>query len=157
LSAYAAVGETFQLRFEFGVDGCNGLEGWYLDNVLFCASEVSVGRIPDGGNAPGTPLTVDKALGTEITLSWASSCHIADGDYEIYEGTIGEFGIRDAKFCSTGGATTKTFEPGAGSVYYLVVPRNQDREGSYGTNSAGDQRLPAAGACLVQAITDSCP
>jgi hypothetical protein len=157
LSAYAAPGDTLQLRFEFGVDGCNGLVGWYLDNVLVCASEVSAGQIPNGGDATGPPLTMTKAVGTEVTLSWGASCHVADGDYEIYEGTIGDFGNRDAKFCSTDGAITKTFEPGAGSVYYLVVPRNQDREGSYGTNSAGDQRLPAAGACLVQAITDTCP
>ena len=28
-----AAGETIVIRFAFGVDGCNGLDGWYLDRV----------------------------------------------------------------------------------------------------------------------------
>jgi hypothetical protein len=28
-----APGDTIRLRFDFGVDGCNGVLGWYLDNV----------------------------------------------------------------------------------------------------------------------------
>jgi Zn-dependent metalloprotease len=33
LSALAAPGDTARLRFAFGVDGCNGLDGWYVDDV----------------------------------------------------------------------------------------------------------------------------
>ncbi len=33
LSGYARGGDTIVLRFDFGVDGCNGQDGWYVDNV----------------------------------------------------------------------------------------------------------------------------
>jgi hypothetical protein len=157
LGAYANAGDTIRLRFELGVDGCNGLQGWYVDNVLVCSSTVSAGRIPNGDSVQGMPLSAAKAQGTEITLNWAASCHVADSDYEIYEGTIGDFGSHSWKYCSTGGATTMTFEPGANSVYYLVVPSNLDREGSYGTDSDGIQRTQGAPACLEQSITTTCP
>jgi hypothetical protein len=31
-------GDTIRLRFDFGRDGCNGVDGWYVDNVkvLIC-------------------------------------------------------------------------------------------------------------------------
>ena len=34
LSALAAAGDTLTLRFDMGRDGCNGVEGWYVDNIL---------------------------------------------------------------------------------------------------------------------------
>jgi len=33
LGGYARGGDTIVLRFDFGVDGCNGQDGWYIDNV----------------------------------------------------------------------------------------------------------------------------
>jgi len=80
LGAYAGAGDTLRLRFELGVDGCNGLHGWYVDNVLVCSSTVSAGQIPNGGSVPGLPLSATKAQGSEITLSWAASCHVSDSD-----------------------------------------------------------------------------
>ena len=28
-----AAGDTIQLRFDFGMDGCTGVDGWYVDDV----------------------------------------------------------------------------------------------------------------------------
>lgn len=41
LSNYASPGDTIQLRFEFGADGCGGNDGWYVDNphVYYCDAE----------------------------------------------------------------------------------------------------------------------
>ena len=39
-----------------------------------------------------------------------------------------------------------------GDTYYLVVPHNGSREGSYGTDSSGRERPPAIEACLPQAV-----
>ncbi len=36
LSGLATSGDSVRLRFTFGVDGCNGVEGWYVDNVRVC-------------------------------------------------------------------------------------------------------------------------
>ncbi len=33
LSGLAGAGDTVSLRFDFGIDGCNGVTGWYVDNV----------------------------------------------------------------------------------------------------------------------------
>lgn len=46
LAGIAAPGETVVVRFAFGVDGCNGLDGWYLDRVQL----VEVGPPPRHGS-----------------------------------------------------------------------------------------------------------
>jgi hypothetical protein len=43
LTTYAASLETIRLRFELGVDGCNGSEGWYVDNVRVCGNCAGAG------------------------------------------------------------------------------------------------------------------
>ena len=98
-----------------------------------------------------------KAGGADITLTWGSSCFApTDNDYAIYEGTIGTYYSHSSRFCSTGGALTKTFTPLGGNKYYLVVPLNGQREGSYGLNSAGSERAAGAGECLPQ-LFEGCP
>ena len=75
---------------------------------------VSAGRVPDGSTGP--PLLVAKAEGGQIRLDWGPSCFATDTDYEIYEGTIGSYYSHAQKFCTTGGATTKTFTQPAGNT-----------------------------------------
>jgi hypothetical protein len=43
LTTYAGSLETIRLRFEFGVDGCNGAVGWYVDNVRVCGNCAGAG------------------------------------------------------------------------------------------------------------------
>ncbi len=125
--------------------------------VEFSVPGVPAGRIPDGDQVAGTPLTLQHAAPGTITLTWAPSCLPGDTDFEIYEGTVGDFTSHVPRFCGTGGATTSTFLPAAGNTFYLVVPRNATREGSYGTDSNSVQR-PQGGvfACWDQEI-DACP
>lgn len=113
------------------------------------------GAVPDGGRVSGAPLTVEKVPGQRIRLSWSPSCAPGSNDYAIYEGTIGDWDSHMPLFCSTGGATTRTFGR-LGSNYYIVVPRNGVREGSYGLDSAGNERPPSAMACLPQEV-GGCP
>ncbi|MFK7886510.1 MAG: M4 family metallopeptidase [Gammaproteobacteria bacterium] len=42
LTAMAAQGDQVELRFEFGTDGCNGVTGWYVDNVQAFSCSASV-------------------------------------------------------------------------------------------------------------------
>jgi len=114
------------------------------------------GAVPDGGGAPGVPLTVTASAGN-LTLSWGSSCAAGDTDYEIYEGSLGSFYSHAQKFCTTGGATTKTFPQPAGNAYYLVVPRNSVSEGSYGHAGGGAEIPQGTAACLPQQIAQTCP
>ncbi len=102
-------------------------------------------------------LDVTRAPTGNLTLSWGQSCSGTDNDYEIYEGTLGSFTSHVSRFCSTGGLTSKSFTPPSGNAYYLVVPRNAAREGSYGTRSDGAERPPASAACLPALIAATCP
>lgn len=61
LYGLALPGDTIQLRFDFGTDGCNGVLGWYVDNVeaYSCSAELppvcgdgelTIGEMCDDGN-----------------------------------------------------------------------------------------------------------
>ena len=62
LFGLALPGDTIKLRFDFGTDGCNGLDGWYIDDVhvYSCSAEplpvcgdgkVEPGEMCDDGNS----------------------------------------------------------------------------------------------------------
>jgi hypothetical protein len=107
-----------------------------------------------GGTHAGTINGVLRSRGIPRTGTPASSA--GDTDFEIYEGTIGDFAGHAPRLCSTGGATTATLTPASGSSYYLVVPRRASVEGSYGLRSDGTQRPAGAGACLPREIAAIC-
>jgi hypothetical protein len=75
LGAYADPGDSVRLRWDFGVDGCGGLFGWYLDDVTVhaCTSNVeptvSIGDVSvvEGSVADHTPVSFT------VTLSHASA------------------------------------------------------------------------------------
>jgi Zn-dependent metalloprotease len=46
LAGIAAPGDSIELRFELGTDGCNGIIGWYVDDVRVYACEGDVGPTP---------------------------------------------------------------------------------------------------------------
>jgi hypothetical protein len=98
----------------------------------------------------------DLAATGEVNLRWSDSCLIDDDDYEVYEGTLGDFASHAPVLCSTSGATTATITPAAGNTYYVVVPRNAAAEGSYGVDSALVERPRSTAACLPQSIA-VCP
>jgi hypothetical protein len=113
---------------------------------------VAGGYVPDGADVSGTQLRIGKAGAEDVTLAWGPSCLSTDTDYEVYEGTLGDFGSHAPVLCSTGGATMVTLTPEAGDRYFLAVPRNGMREGSYGLDASDVQRPQAVSACLIQEI-----
>ena len=120
-----------------------------------CTGCGGAGRIPGAHNVSGAPLQVTKATGSDLTLSWTAACGNGD-DYEVYEGTLGDFGSHQRKLCSTGGQTSTTITPAAGGRYFLVVAASAGEEGSYGQGSDGSERAVASDACLPQQI-GTCP
>jgi hypothetical protein len=110
----------------------------------------AAGRIPDDVE----PLRIGRA-GSQITLSWGASCLASDTTYGVYEGILGDWAGHKPRSCaaSTG---TLTITPGTGNRFYLVVPKNSVREGSYGVNSNGLERPAGAITCADQEIAD-CP
>lgn len=144
----------------------NGSEfaSWSVDGAWPPSSQVSdfsllpaSGAVPDGGGVSGTPVRINKAGGSNLTLTWGVSCGGSDTDYEVYEGTIGgTFSNHAVRLCTTAGATSSTLLPGTGNQYYLVVPRNAVSEGSYGVRGNGTERPTSPAACLHQEI-GACP
>jgi hypothetical protein len=117
---------------------------------------IAAGRVPDGASLPGPDVLKIDRVGNQLVLSWGPSCLATDGDYEIYEGTLGSYESHQPIACSTNGDLTYTHAAPAASAYYLVVPANFRFEGSYGLESAGPERPVGATACLPRAI-GACP
>ena len=117
----------------------------------------SPGRVP-ADSLTGTPLTIGKnatAPGA-IDLDWGPSCGVGS-DYSVHQGVIGIWYSHDKKLCSTQGATAATLTPGPGALYFLVVPVDLTREGSYGVNSSGIERPRSANTCRVASDNLHCP
>lgn len=112
----------------------------------------ALGHVPNGGDSPGQPLLLDKLAGGDLGLSWGQSCIGGISDYSIYSGSIGDFGSHMSITCSTDGATSRSVDSTPGSAYFLVVPTNGVREGSYGNSSFG-VRDQGPAACRAQAVT----
>ena len=117
----------------------------------------SPGQVPDGKKFLGSKLRVSKTTGTpgKLDLSWGESCAGAK-DYAVAEGTLGSWYSHRAISCSTGGVTFARIVPGSAARYYLVVPLNDEAEGSGGTNSAGAERPQSAPACRAVATASRC-
>jgi hypothetical protein len=100
------------------------------------------------GEVPET-LVMNLTPGGDVTLDWHTSCQSGDTDYEVYTGTIGDFSSYTPELCTTNGQTAATVTV-PDNTFFLVVPHNTDREGSYGETSAGVPRPRSTSACLPQ-------
>ncbi len=114
------------------------------------------GKVPDGDDVSGTPLVLAKGLGGAVDLQWGVSCLGTDTDFAVYEGSLGAFTSHVPVVCSTTNLPMASLVPSAGNRYFIVVPRNASREGSYGRSSANVERPPSGAACLPQALA-ACP
>lgn len=147
-----------------------GLGGWWDacalgvsgDWVFFveyrkvnCAAS-GPGSVPDGDVVAGVPLRINRGVGGSLDLSWGASCSPTDTNYSVYEGPLGSFYDHLPKSCGTGG-TTANISPSGSNTYYLVVPRDNSNEGSYGLDSSGIPRPAAIATCRPPAATVSCP
>lgn len=129
--------------------------GWVPITRFFGSGSTWSSTLPvSGGTAAGgvTGLLLTMMAGGEIELSWDPSCNGSDGDFEIYEGPLGDFQGHKSRFCSTGGATSGSFVPSIEDSFYLIVPRSVDREGSYGLDSDGNERSAGDQVCLLQSV-----
>lgn len=72
LSGFAGEGDTIRLRFELGIDGCNGRIGWYVDDVR-------VYSCPDEILCDPTP-----AVGCRLSQPFGSVLTIVDGNKDKF-------------------------------------------------------------------------
>ncbi len=119
-----------------------------------CLTAGAVSRLDGTPGAP--PLTLGKLPGDLLQLDWGGSCVLADQDYGVYEGLLGQFESHAPVACSTGGVTTFSVDAPPSSAFYLVVPANDEREGTHGVRGDGSDRLHGSAVCLDRALA-SCP
>ena len=93
-----------------------------------------------------------------IELAWTADCGTGT-TYGIYRGdlTAGPESLQpEPGGCGvTGTGATVPAGPGS-SESFIVVPNDGTTEGSYGTDSAGLPRPPAASACYPTSGVDDC-
>jgi hypothetical protein len=136
---------------------CDGLDNdcdGQIDESPACATVA--GSVPDGVAQSGAPLVIGKLPDDEILLLWSASCSAEDTDYEVYEGSLGDFASHTPVYCSTGGSTSKSLTPAGVSSYYIVVSRTGISEGSYGLRGGDAERPVSLSACLPQSVA-VCP
>ncbi len=158
VSTWADRNPQFQIRFGLISDNAATTSGWNVDALelegVTSDSCEPVSRAVAGATAD---LRVTRGAGG-LDLSWQADCG-GGGVYGVYRGdlTAGYDSLAsEAGFCAVT-ATTATIAEGAGSAdFFLVVPSDGAFEGSYGTDSTGAARPPAADACHPQDRIDAC-
>jgi Zn-dependent metalloprotease len=80
LGGLAAAGDTVRIRFELGMDGCNGVRGWYVDDVRVytCSEETPIcPPAPRSGcktaSLGRSKLTIKDGTPTRDRLQWSWS------------------------------------------------------------------------------------
>lgn len=92
LAGLAGPGSTVRVRFEFGTDGCNGWDGWYVDNIRIhecgtCGNmTLNSGETCDDGNpsgGDGCSASCQKEFGWEsCSIPEPPLNYILDGGFE---------------------------------------------------------------------------
>lgn len=101
LAPYAGAGDTVQLRYDMGTDGCTGAVGWYVDDVRLysCAATSGTPALAIGdasvveGNSGVTdlvfPVTLSTASASPVTVAYQTADGTAvSGDYNPTSGTL---------------------------------------------------------------------
>ncbi len=112
--------------------------------------------------APGTWMirgTGGPVAPGSVSLSWGDPCNVASvpgQDFAVYRGTLGTYSSYSSLACTTGQASSFLAESAPDGSFFLIVPRTNAAEGSYGRLSSGAERPPAAAACAPQEVA-TCP
>ncbi len=114
-------------------------------------------------DSPSHDMTAAKGAGTAVNLTYSNACGATDNT--VYYGdlsTLAGSGISwTGRSCNEGATGTCSFDPGAGSFYFVIVGNNVvGMEGSYGKSSSGVER-PSAGpgtpCAYTQVLIGTCP
>ena len=115
--------------------------------LLLNAAPGPSGVAPDGGaESPGrlaAPIVMDK-VGGQVVVRWEPGC--GDGaNFAVYQGSLASPGSHVPLTCvDTDQDRQESIPASSGDHYYLVVVTRDGVEGSFGSDSRGELRPPAA-------------
>ena len=104
----AQSGDSIEIRFDFGMDGCGGVDGWYVDDVTVstCKAKTKTTATQDPspsrfGTAPQARVTVDSLGGQGDPTG---EVVVREGDRQVGSGTLndGKVRMKLAQFMSVG-------------------------------------------------------
>ena len=116
---------------------------------------------PGEASAPVAPMLIthyDRTLG-DIDVSYDPAC--ASTDHTIYYGDLADVSTLtfSGQACGVGDTGSATFNPGPGSVFWVIVANDGSVEGSYGKDSSEMERMEDSvlAACnLAQDLLGRC-
>lgn len=129
-----------------------------INSNLLCLTSIGTsGEIYDtfcmDNQAPGdigNSLLLNKENGN-IKLSWLPPGHVClTTYYGIYKGTLPLISFDHTPITCFITETYFLDQYNTQNNYYLVVPNNNNAEGSYGKNSSGEERPQSSSPCLAQ-------
>jgi hypothetical protein len=79
-------GDEIQLRFDFGIDGCTGIDGWYVDNVhvyLCVNADPTIAIVPGGSSDGQRAATINVEVGDAETDAGDLVLSVASGNTAV--------------------------------------------------------------------------
>jgi hypothetical protein len=154
-------GYHFAMAAALEFDGGQSETDYVSVPLSFHCTEQTTGasRVPEAG---ADALQISRDASGALALTWGAACFPRGANYNVYEGTIGDWTSHTPRICNAPGPTA-VVTPAPESSYYLVVPfalntgpPDVNFEGSYGLRSDGTERLPSTAACATQYV-EECP
>jgi hypothetical protein len=151
--------ENDQQNTFLGQEGVNLLDAWLNTGmaapVTMATATAAVTSVTTGvpgetsrRDVPVEQMRADYNLGTgQIDMTYTAACDAAD--HTIYFGDVADVStyVYSGAECSIGTAGSYSFDPGAGSYFFVVVANDGAEEGSYGKDGITDAERPEALLC----------
>ena len=131
-----------------GQEGRNLLDAWLnvgqaapFQMVMTTATVTAPAQLPGEGLA----LQAGMGGGSTVSVTYTPACDATD--HTLVWGALAAVSTYSyaGAVCGIGTSGSASFDPGAGSVFFLVVGTTGSAEGSYGTDSLGNERPEATG------------
>jgi len=153
LSALTNPGDTIKLRFTFSQDGCNGIDGWYVDNVrvYYCpaleAPVLSMGsdyENPDTNGSYTLTWTRPATAGGPVLLQQSTICSPQMADDA--EGGLGQWTAASSDVIAPMWQTSGAKPQHTGNAFWANPVSEQETQNTSATLTFNAQiQIPASG------------
>jgi hypothetical protein len=131
-----------------GQEGRNLLDAWLnVGQAAPFQMEMTTATVTAPAQLPGEGLTLRAGMGggSTVSVTYTPACDATD--HALVWGALAAVSTYSyaGAVCGIGTSGSASFDPGPGSVFFLVVGTTGSAEGSYGTDNLGQERPEATG------------